>query len=472
MNSITELHAQLVSGEVSALELVTRAQKLSKQQQHLNIFVNETWESAMQTAEQVEQVRENELLSGIPTAVKDNFNIKGTPTTASSNMLENYVSPYTATVVEKLEQSQAVVIGKTNMDAFAHGSSTATSDFGHTLNPANEEYYPGGSSGGSAAAVAAGIVPYAIGSETAGSIRQPASWCGVTGVVPTYGRVSRYGLIAMGSSLDRPGPIANSVADCSIVLDAISGQDRQDATSVAREDGGFFRNLNPEIKQMKVGIPKAYWDGRVDDDVREIVHEAVQVLEKQGVQLIEVELMDPKYAMAVYTIICRSEISSNLARLDGIRYGFQSAEKYEDVLDAIAANRGEGFGPEAKQRSLTGTYTLSAGYYDAYYKKAQQVRNLIKQDLQQVFAQVDAIVSPTAPTTAVKIGDDIVDDPLFGERSDMLVEASALAGMPSLSIPVGESELGLPIGMQMIADQWQEQKILNLAHAYQLLAAK
>jgi aspartyl-tRNA(Asn)/glutamyl-tRNA(Gln) amidotransferase subunit A len=408
------------------------------------------------------------LLAGIPTGLKDNFNWSGTPTTASSRMLESYISPYDSTVVSRLLANKSLIIGKTNMDAFAHGSSTATSDFFVTLNPVNKEHYPGGSSGGSAAAVAAGIVPYAIGSETAGSIRQPAAWCGIVGLSPTYGRLSRYGVVAMGSSLDRPGPLALTVADCAIVVDALSGKDPHDATCADKPATQLFKNLTTDIKGMKIGLPKQYWDSRINPEILETCKQAVAELEKLGAEIVEIELLDPKYSIAVYTIVCRSEVSSNLARLDGLRYGYVSKETATDVLDMIANNRGEGLGNEAKQRSMTGAYTLSAGYYEAYYKKAQQVRNLIKQDLDAALEKVDVIIAPTTPTTAMRIGDPLVNDPLFGELSDVLVEASALSGMPSLNIPVGKDSAGLPIGMQIIGKQWDEQSILNIGHAYEL----
>lgn len=466
MSKILELNKKLQEGKITAASLLEDArQKVAELDPKLQIFVSQTWEQAAQITESVDY--DKSLLAGIPTVIKDNYNWEGTKTTASSNMLKDYVSPYSATVVQRLVAAGAVIVGKTNMDAFAHGSSTATSDFFVTKNPVNPEYYPGGSSGGSAAAVAAGIVPWALGSETAGSIRQPAAWCGIVGVSPTYGRLSRYGLIAMGSSLDRPGPLATTVADCAIAIDAMSGRDAHDATSADLEPTQLFTNLSDQIRGMKIGLPKAYWDDRINAEILEASHEAVKELEKLGAEIVELDLLDPKYSIAVYTIVCRSEISSNLARLDGVRYGHMSNEVAEDALDYIANNRGEGLGTEAKQRSITGAYTLSAGYYDAYYKKAQQVRTLIKQDLEKALDKVDVIVSPTTPTTALKIGDKQVEDPLFGELSDVLVEASALSGMPSLNIPVGKDHAGMPIGMQFIGKQWDEQTLLNLAYAYE-----
>lgn len=468
MSKIVELNNLLESGRASAKELLSEAIKKAEEADELyNIFVSKTYDKAEGfTDKQIDYSKS--LLAGIPTAVKDNFNWEGTNTTASSNMLKEYESPYSSTIVQRLLDNNASIIGKTNMDAFAHGSSTATSDFFTTLNPFNKDYYPGGSSGGSAAAVAAGIVPYSIGSETAGSIRQPSAWCGLVGLVPTYGRLSRYGLVAMGSSFDRPGPIATTVEDCAIVIDALSGKDSMDATSVDRPKTNIYKNLDKSIKSLRIGLPNQYWDERIDDSVRSKVKDAISLLEKAGAEIVEIDLLDPKYSIAVYTIVCRSEVSSNLARLDGIRYGHISSEIFDDVLTQISNNRGEGFGKEAKQRSMTGAYTLSAGYYDAYYKKAQIVRNLIKQDLEAAFDNVDVIVSPTTPTVALKVGDPMVDNPLFGELSDVLVEASALSGMPSLNIPVGLDEKeNMPVGMQLIGRQWDEQTIANVGYAYQ-----
>lgn len=470
MSRIAELNEKLKSGALTAKELLEQSvAKMEQVDPELKIFVSKTIEQASNELVSLTPADfESSLLAGIPTPVKDNYNWKGTATTASSNMLKDYIAPYTATVIERTVQSKALIIGKTNMDAFAHGSSTATSDFFVTRNPVNADYYPGGSSGGSAAAVAAGVVPYALGTETAGSIRQPASWCGIVGLAPTYGRLSRYGVVAMGSSLDRPGPMATTVADCAIVVDALSGHDPHDATSASLPRTALYQNLSRDIKGLKIGLPKQYWDSRIDSEVLTACKAAVAELEKLGAELIDIELLDPQYSIAVYTVVCRSEVSSNLARLDGIRYGHMSSVQANDVLDKIANNRGEGLGNEAKQRSMTGAYTLSAGYYDAYYKKAQQVRNLIKQDLDQALANVDVIIAPTAPTTALKIGDPQVNDSLFGELSDVLVEASALSGMPALNIPVGKNSAGLPIGMQIIGKQWDEQTILNAGHAYEL----
>jgi aspartyl-tRNA(Asn)/glutamyl-tRNA(Gln) amidotransferase subunit A len=382
-------------------------------------------------------------------------------------MLKSYESVYNSTVVDKLEKEDAVIFGKTNMDAFAHGSSTERSDFFTTKNPWDLNRVPGGSSGGSAAAVAAGMGIYSIGTETAGSIRLPASWCGITGLKPTYGRVSRYGVVSMGSSLDSPGPMTKNVEDAAILLEVLAGKDEKDANTSTKKVENYFANLNKDISGMKIGLPKQYFnEDAIQKEVLERVTDAAKLLEKQGAELVDMDLMDPKYGIAVYTVICRSEISSNLGRYDGIRYGYFSDEKAEEILDQVMINRGEGFGNEAKQRSMTGAYALSAGYYDAYYKKAQKVRTLIRQDLERAFEEVDIIIGPTTPTTALKLGES-ENNPLFGEMADILIEASTLSGCPGLNIPVGFDQNSLPVGMNLFAPQFNEQQILNVGYAYQ-----
>lgn len=473
--TIQQVHQDLKDKKYTALEITQEYLKqIQEKEKGINAFVNLTEEKALAAAKKVDadlaEGREISLVAGVPAALKDNFNWTGTPTTASSNMLREYVSPYNATVTQRLLDKDAVFLGKANMDAFAHGSSTETSDFGVTKNPYNLDRVSGGSSGGSAAAVAADMSVYAIGSETAGSVRGPAAWCGLYGFAPTYGRISRYGAIAMGSSLDRPGVLANNVEDCAIVTDIISGQDKRDATSIPQASSNYFLNLKPELAgksgKLKLGLPKQFIDERIQPDVAKRVMEVIKELEAKGAEIVEIDLLDPKYSIAVYTIVCRSEVSSNLARIDGIRYGHVSAEKAAGVLDQIALNRWEGFGNEAKQRSMTGAYALSAGYYDAYYKKAQQVRTLIIEDFKKAFDQVDLIIGPTMPTTAPKLGV-TANDPLFGETADMLTEPSALAGLPCISVPVGLDGEGLPIGMQIFGPQFAEQEVLNLAYFYQ-----
>lgn len=473
--TIQQVHKDLIDKKYSAVE-ITKAylEEIKNRDGEINSYINLTEAEALAQAELVDtKIAKGEkisLIAGVPAALKDNFNWKNTKTTAGSKMLENYVSPYNATVTERLLEQDAVFLGKVNMDAFAHGSSTETSDFGVTKNPYNLERVSGGSSGGSAAAVAANLATYAIGSETAGSVRGPAAWCGLYGFAPTYGRISRYGVVAMGSSLDRPGVLANSVEDCAIVTDIIAGHDEHDATSIPESKPKYFENLKAELKgkngKIRLGLPKQFVDSRIQPDTVKAVMAVVEKFKAAGAEIVEIDLMDPKYSIAVYTIICRSEVSSNLARIDGIRYGHVSTETAAQVLDQISLNRYEGLGNEAKQRSMTGAYALSAGYYDAYYKKAQQVRTLIIEDFKRAFQDVDLIIGPTMPTTAPKLGV-TANDPLFGEMADMLTEPSALAGLPCISFPVGLDSEGLPIGMQAFGPQFAEQEVLNLAYFYE-----
>lgn len=388
-------------------------------------------------------------LLGVPISVKDNFCTEGLRTTASSKVLDNFIPPYDATVVAKLKAAGAVILGKTNMDAFAHGSSTETSDFGTTKNPWDLERLPGGSSGGAAASVASDEAVFGIGSETAGSIRQPASWCGVVGLKPTYGRVSRYGVIAMASSLDCPGPITKSVEDASLILEVLAGKDPYDATTSPKDPEKYSQDLNKSIRGLKVGISDDYFEG-VDVEVVESVKNALKVLESLGAEIINIKLFDPQYAIAVYTIIQRAEVSSNLARYDGIRFG----------------NNRTHFGEEAKRRIMLGTYALSAGYYDQFYNKAAKVRTVIVEDFKKAFGKVDVILGPTSPSTALPLGSS-KNHPMFGEMADVLVEPSSIAGLPGINIPCGFSKEGLPIGMQIIGPQFAESLILNVAYLYE-----
>ncbi len=388
------------------------------------------------------------LLAGIPLSIKDNFCTKGIRTTASSKVLDNFIPPYDATVIERLKNQGAHIIGKTNMDAWAHGSSTETSDYGPTKNPWDIERAPGGSSGGSAATVAAYLAPASIGSETAGSIRQPAAWCGVVGLKPTYGRVSRYGVIAMGSSLDCPGPISLTVEDSALILSAIAGKDQYDATSSPHHHEPYHELIR-EKKTLRIGIPEEYFEGN-DPDVKESVMKAVKICEKMGHPVKPVRLIHPKYAISVYTVIQRAEVSSNLARYDGIRYG-------------------EGrfmFGQEAKKRIMLGAYTLSHGFYDAYYKQAQKIRALIIDDFKHIFHDVDVIISPTTPVAALKLGE-FEKYPFFGEMMDVLNEPAAVAGIPAVNIPVGLDRNELPIGMQIMGNYFEEASVLNLAYQFE-----
>ena len=458
--TITQIKDAFKKGEYSPKELLEEYIKVIKEKDpEYHVFVNKYLDKAH---EAIENGNKDSMLYGIPAAIKDNFNWIGTKTTASAKMLENYVSPYNATVTERLLNNGACFVGKTNMDAYAHGSSTETSDFFTTLNPHDKTRVAGGSSGGSAAAVALDMSVYAIGSETAGSVRGPASWCGVVGFAPTFGRFSRYGVVAMGSSLDRPGVFTNSVEDVAILTEILSGLDPKDATSIAEDPLKIVQDLGVDLSGVKIGRPTSYFDERIDSQVLKQVDEVIKALEKAGATIVEMDLMDPKYAMAVYTIIMRSEVSSNLARLDGIRYGYFSDHIAENILDQIAINRGESFGNEAKQRCMTGAYTLSVGYYDAYYKRAQKVRTLIIEDFKKAFEDIDVIIAPTMATTALHVGES-AKNPLFGELADLLAEASALAGLPCITLPAGKDDAGLPIGVQFIGPQFKDKRVLDVA---------
>lgn len=441
--------------EFSSVELTKAClSQIEKVEKKLNAFVTITEKEALEQAVISDNAIKDGVelpLLGIPIAIKDNFSTKGVRTTASSKVLDDYIPPYDATVVKKLKEAGAVIIGKTNMDAWAHGSSTETSDYGATKNPWNTNHLPGGSSGGSAAAVAANEVIAAIGSETAGSIRQPASWCGVVGLKPTYGRVSRYGVIAMGSSLDSPGPITKTVEDSALILEILAGKDVMDATSSPLSVGNYLKNLNKSIKNIKIGISGEYFIKGIDKEVENSINESVEKLEKMGVRIENVKLFDPKYAIDVYTIIQRSEVSSNLARYDGIRFG-SGRDKFQE---------------EAKRRIMFGTYALSSGYYDQYYNKAQKVRTVIIKDFEKAFEKVDVIITPTSPTLALPVGAS-KDSSMFGEIADVLVEPSSIAGLSGINIPVGFSESGLPIGMQIIGPQFSEELILSVAHQYEV----
>lgn len=459
LNKLTVVEALkgLSNHDYSAVELTSAClDKIEKTEPTLNAFVTVLRDDALDAAKRADQLlkdkgsSKDKPLLGLPIALKDNFLTQGQRTTASSKVLDNYYPQYDATVTSKLRNAGAVILGKTNMDAWAHGSSTETSDYGPTKNPYSSSHLAGGSSGGSAAAVGTDEVIAAIGSETAGSIRQPASWCGVVGMKPTYGRVSRSGVIAMGSSLDSPGTITKTVSDAALLFSVIAGHDPLDATSSSSPVPNYYANLNPKLKGIRIGIPKEYYLSGAMKGINEMVFASAKLLEKLGVILFDISLLDPKYSIADYTIIQRSEVSSNLARYDGIRYG--KARSF--------------FGHEAKRRITLGTYALSSGYYDAYYKRAQQVRMLLMRDFAKAFAKVDLILAPTSPTTALKVGDTL-NKAMFGELADVLVEASSLVGLTGMNLPIGFLH-GLPVGMQLIAPQLCEQKVLNAAYAYEL----
>ncbi len=477
-----ELRELLDDRKVSSVELtkyfLARVKELSPEgdREKLNAFITITEEEALKQAQIADDYiatpGDNPALCGIPFAAKDLFMTRGIRTTAASKILDNYIPPYDATVIEKLKEQKAVLIGKTNMDQFAHGSSGETSFYGATRNPWDTTRMPGGSSSGSAAAVAAGLAPWALATETGGSIRQPASLTGVSGWKPTYGRVSRYGAAAMASSLDSMGAMARSVRDLAMIAEVLSGQDEKDSTTGPVGVPNYFADLNADLKGMKIGVPKEYFVEGMEDGVKERVLEAIDVLQKQGAEIVPVSLPNTKYGSMVYAIVCPSEVSSNLARYDGIRYG-HSTQEGKDLFEVYSKARAEGFGDEAKRRIMTGTYVLSAGYYDAYYKKAQQVRRLILNEFEEIFKQVDVLVAPSSPNVALPLGK-AADDPLFGYIADQLNIPGSLAGTPGLSIPCGFAPAGgeqggkeLPVGLQIIGPQWGEQKVFNVGVAFQ-----
>lgn len=474
---LSELRKLLDEKKVSSVELTEYFLERIKKSD-LNAFLTVTEEEALKQAKQADDYisspGENPFLCGIPYAAKDLFCTKGIRTTAASKILDNYIPPYDSTVVGKLKEQKAVLLGKTNLDQFAHGSSGETSAYGPAKNPWDKTRMPGGSSSGSVAAVAAGLAPFALATETGGSIRFPASITGVTGWKPTYGRVSRYGVIAMASSLDSMGVMSYSVEDIAHLAEAMSGQDEKDSTTGQRAVEEYAKNLSANIKGLKIGIPKEYFIDGMEPEVRAKVEKAIDQLRELGAEIIDVSLPTTKYGSLVYAIVCPSEVSSNLARYDGIRYGHVTSSA-KDLLEVYEKSRAEGFGDEAKRRILTGTYVLSAGYYDAYYKRAQKVRSLIIKEFEEIFKKVDVLACPSNPGVAQKLGH-AADDPLFGYIVDQLHIPSSLAGLPAVAIPCGfarptdgdtPSMDGLPAGLQIIGPQWGEQKVFNVGFAYQ-----
>ncbi|HET6861426.1 MAG TPA: Asp-tRNA(Asn)/Glu-tRNA(Gln) amidotransferase subunit GatA [Pyrinomonadaceae bacterium] len=430
----------------------------------LNAFLQIDRKGALQRADELEGSTRG-LLAGLAVAVKDNICVKGLQTSCGSKILGAYHPPYNATVIERMRNAGAVIIGKTNCDEFAMGSSNENSAFGPVRNPWDTSKVPGGSSGGSAVAVAAGIVPVALGSDTGGSVRQPASLCGVLGLKPTYGRNSRYGLVAFASSLDQVGVFARNAEDVARVLTVIAGRDPQDATTADVPVPDYQKALDGDLKGARIGFPNALFGKGLDSEVAAAVKEVVEVYKELGAEIVEVELPHASYAIAVYYIIATAEASSNLARFDGVRYGFR-AEDASELRQMYRKTREEGFGPEVKRRIMLGTYVLSAGYYDAYYRKAQQVRTLIKNDFMTAFKQCDAIITPTAPTPAFAIGEK-VDDPLAMYLNDIYTVTANLAGVPGLSVPCGISSDRLPIGFQLLGPYWSESTLLKLASGYE-----
>ena len=472
--TISAWRQQLQSGEVSSRELVDQhLKRLESSEPSLNAFVEVTADQARAEASRIDEARAaGETLgplAGLPLAIKDNLCTKGVRTTCSSRMLEQFVPPYESTVTERLWQAGGVLVGKTNLDEFAMGGSTETSAFGATQNPWNTAHVPGGSSGGSAAAVAAGSCVASLGSDTGGSIRQPASFCGVVGLKPTYGRVSRWGLVAFASSLDQVGPFAGSVADVAELLQVIAGPDPRDSTCLDAEVPDFSAGLNQSIKGLKVGVIKECFDAEgLDPEVKASVQASAAQLEALGAELVEVSCPRFNDGIATYYVIAPSEASANLARYDGVKYGFR-AKDAESLAAMTARSRAEGFGAEVQRRILIGTYALSAGYVDAYYKKAQQVRTLIRLDFDAAFQSVDVLLTPTAPSTAFKAGAH-ADDPLAMYLADLLTIPVNLAGLPAISIPCGFSAAGLPIGMQLIGNVLDEPRLLQVAHQYEQAA--
>jgi len=465
-----ELLKKMKKREISSEEIVKSIyDRISRVEDKLHSFVTLTEEEALLQARNIdEKVGKGDfrgLLGGIPVVIKDNICIKNVRATCSSHILENFISPYEATVINRLRDEGAVFIGKTNMDEFAMGSSTENSYFGITRNPWNLDYIPGGSSGGSATAVASDETILAIGSDTGGSIRQPAACCGIVGLKPTYGRVSRYGLVAFASSLDQIGPLGKDVEDVALLMNSISGYDKNDSTSVNLGVPDFTKSLIQNVKGVKIGVPKEYFVEGLDVEVERAVKGAIELLQSLGVNTFEISLPHTEYGVAVYYLIAPSEASANLARYDGVRYGYRSPE-IEDLLEEYENTRGEGFGAEVKRRIMLGTYALSRGYYDAYYLKAQKVRTMIKRDFDEAFEKVDAIVTPTAPTPAFKIGEK-VDDPLQMYLSDIFTISANLAGIPGISVPCGFSKKGLPIGLQLMAKPFDEEILIRVAYTYE-----
>lgn len=468
--TVEELHKLYASGEARPSDVIKAAlEKMEAENERLNTYLTFNREAALKRAAEMDAgvgaALKTKPLAGVPIAIKDNLCTQGLRTTCGSRILNQYIPQYTATVVKKIEEAGAVVVAKTNLDEFAMGGSTENSAFGPARNPHNPEYVPGGSSGGSAAAVAAGHVPVSLGSDTGGSIRQPASFCGVVGVKPTYGRVSRYGLVAFASSLDQIGPFANNVKDAARLLQVISGQDRHDSTSAARAVPDFVSALTGDIKGLRIGVPPECFGEGLDAEVKIKVEAGIKRLESRGAKIVPVSLPHTKYVIAVYYIIATAEASSNLARFDGARYGFR-AEEAHALSEMYRKTREQGFGPEVKRRIMLGTFALSSGYYDAYYEKAQRVRAMLVHDFEEAFKLCDVIATPTAPTPPFKIGEKS-DDPLAMYLGDIFTVTMNLAGVPAISVPCGLSSAGLPIGLQLIANHFDEARMLNAAYAFE-----
>ena len=465
-----ELGRRIQSGDITAVQAAEASLARIKAMEpsvHAFVTVNEekTMEQAGKVQADIEAGRLKGPLAGVPVAIKDNMCTKGMRTTCSSRILGNFIPTYTAQAVSNLEQAGAVILGKTNMDEFAMGSTTETSAFGVTRNPWNLEHVPGGSSGGSCAAVAAGECFYALGSDTGGSIRQPSSFCGVTGIKPTYGTVSRYGLIAYGSSLDQIGPVAKDVSDCAAVLEVLASHDPKDSTSMERRDCDFTSALSEDVRGMRIGIPESYFGQGLDQEVKDAVLEAARVLGEKGAIVETFDLKLAEYAIPAYYVIASAEASSNLSRFDGVKYGYRAPE-YEGLHSMYKKSRSLGFGPEVKRRIMLGSFVLSSGYYDAYYLKALRTKALIKKEFDRAFASYDVILAPAAPSTAPRLGQSL-GDPLKMYLGDIYTISVNLAGLPGISLPCGLDSKGLPIGLQLIGDCFKEKNIIRAAYAYE-----
>ena len=468
--TVHELQEKLKNKELTITEInKAYIDRINEKEKDVQAFITLITDEALEKSKNIEEkVNKGEIkgeLAGIPIGIKDNMCINGVKTTCASKMLENFIAPYNATVIEKINDENMISLGKTNMDEFAMGSSTETSYFKKTKNPWDLSRVPGGSSGGSAAAVASNMVPWALGSDTGGSIRQPAACCGIVGLKPTYGLISRYGLIAYASSLDQIGTFTKDVEDTAILLNVIAGHDDKDTTSAIQEKKDYTKALKNDVKGLRIAVPKEFFGDGINKEVKEIIEKAIEKYKELGAIIEEVSLDVADYALATYYIIACAEASSNLGRFDGIRYGYRSP-KFNNLRDIYINSRSEGFGDEVKRRIILGTYVLSSGYYDAYYKKAQQVRTLVKNKFDEVFENHDIILTPTAPTTAFKIGEKS-DNPLEMYLSDICTVSVNIAGLPGLSIPCGVDSSGMPVGMQLIGKRFGEETILNAGYTYE-----
>ena len=470
--TVHELIEKLEKKELSITEInKAYAERIKEKEPKVGAFISNLSENALEEAKKIEEkvnsgeIKNENHLAGIPIAIKDNMCVKGTRTTCASKMLENFVAPYDATVIEKLKAENLTFLGKVNMDEFAMGASTEYSALQKTRNPWNLDYVPGGSSGGSAAVVASKMAPWALGSDTGGSIRQPASFCGIVGLKPTYGLVSRYGLVAFASSLDQIGPMTKDVTDNAMLLNLIAGHDEHDSTSIKTEKKDYTKALVNDVKGLKIGIPKEYFGEGINEEVKDSINKVIEKYKELGAEVEECSLDIAEYALATYYIIACAEASSNLGRFDGIRYGYRT-KNFKTLKDIYKNSRTEGFGEEVKRRIILGTYVLSSGYYDAYYKKAQQVRTLVKQEFNKAFQKYDLLLTPTSPTTAFEVGTKS-NNPLEMYLADICTVSVNIAGVPAISVPCGTSSKGLPIGFQLIGKHFDEETIYRAAYTYE-----